>query len=369
MNIAVYHNLPAGGAKRVLFEEVRRLSLKHNIDLYEMDSEDKDFLDIRFFANNVYIFKINLFNNLPIFINRIYRDWKNFFSLRKIHYDIAKKINSKPYDVCLIHPDKFTQAPFLLRYINLPTVYYCHELLRIAYEKELRFNEKVVFYKTLYENLTRKYRKKIDKVNAQKASIILTNSEYVSKKVKRFYKREASVCYPGVDLKVFKKISKKKNKILFVGERHKIDGYDLIEKALSFVPKNIDFEFEVVSFSKKRTDRKLAKKYSESILTLCTSINEPFGLIAIESMACETPVLAVKEGGYKETVLHGKTGFLLKRDPKEFSEKITYLLENPKLAEDMGRNAREYVSKKFSWERHYRLLEEVMLGLCQKSKK
>lgn len=363
MKIAVFHNLPAGGAKRVLFEQVKRLSTRHKIYLFEIASEGNVFLDPRKFCEEKRVYKVELLSKLPWSFNRLHKDWKNFFTLKQIHKIIAREIDEKSCDVCLVHPDRFTQAPFLLRFLKTPSVYYCHELLRIAYERQLRLDKRVNFMKKAYENLTRLYRKKVDRENARFADKVVTNSFYIKRKVEYFYKVRASVCHPGVDAEVFKPSEQKRRKILFLGSYHKIDGYDLIEKVVNSLRKRMHFEFRHLTFSKETPDRQLVKEYSESILTLCTSRNEPFGLIPLESMACGTPVLALDEGGYRETIINGKTGFLLGKSEREFSEKIKYLLDNPSVARKMGEFARSYVIKNFSWEKHISCLENELLKL------
>ncbi|MBI2008191.1 glycosyltransferase [Candidatus Amesbacteria bacterium] len=110
--------------------------------------------------------------------------------------------------------------------------------------------------------------------------------------------------------------------------------------------------------------QKLAKYYSESLVTLCTSYNEPFGLAAIESMACKTPVLAVNEGGYKETVVNNKTGWLLPRDPKQFAQKIIYLQKNINVMEKMGRTGRSHVLQNFTWAKHNSIVESALCRLA-----
>jgi len=80
----------------------------------------------------------------------------------------------------------------------------------------------------------------------------------------------------------------------------------------------------------------------------------------LESMACETPVLAVNEGGYKETVVDGKTGYLLPRKAEKFSDKLLFLYSNKNKRNKMGKDARAHVIKNFTWERHGRCMEKYL---------
>ena len=93
----------------------------------------------------------------------------------------------------------------------------------------------------------------------------------------------------------------------------------------------------------------LITEINKSKVILALSRSEPFGLIPIEAMACEIPVIAVNEGGFKESVINGKTGFLIKRNPRELKEKIDLLLSNNKLRMEMGKNGRKLVLDKFTW--------------------
>ena len=75
----------------------------------------------------------------------------------------------------------------------------------------------------------------------------------------------------------------------------------------------------------------LIKLYNEVKLVLFTPYLEPFGLVPLESFACGTPVIGVKEGGVRETVKHGENGLLLDRDERIFAKGIEELLINQEL--------------------------------------
>ena len=94
---------------------------------------------------------------------------------------------------------------------------------------------------------------------------------------------------------------------------------------------------------------------------MCTSQIEAFGLKALESLACETPVIALNKGGYKEIIDNGQNGFLVEGSANKIAEKIIYLLQNPKIAEKMGKRGREIVLRKWKWEYHIEKLEKILI--------
>ena len=76
-------------------------------------------------------------------------------------------------------------------------------------------------------------------------------------------------------------------------------------------------------------------------------------------MACGVPVIAVKEGGHPETVIDGKTGYLIPRDTKVLAKKIDILLNDDSLRERMGEASREQVLKQWTWEESVKRMERT----------
>ena len=104
--------------------------------------------------------------------------------------------------------------------------------------------------------------------------------------------------------------------------------------------------------------------YTHAAIFVCPSVYEPFGIINLEAMACETPVVASSVGGIPEVVEHGETGLLVApeaisatevepRNPEQFSRDlaaaVNVLLDNPALRETMAAKARRRVEQHFSW--------------------
>ena len=90
--------------------------------------------------------------------------------------------------------------------------------------------------------------------------------------------------------------------------------------------------------------------YSHAAVFACPSVYEPFGLINLEAMGCETPVVASAVGGILEVVEDGKTGLLVEpAQPEALAAALGRVLGNPTLAREMGRAGRKRVEEKFSW--------------------
>jgi len=108
----------------------------------------------------------------------------------------------------------------------------------------------------------------------------------------------------------------------------------------------------------------LISLYTHAAIFVCPSVYEPFGIINLEAMACETPVVASAIGGIPEVVVHGETGLLVPfepvgahdfepKEPEQFSRDlaaaVNRLLDDPATMRQMGGNARTRVERYFSW--------------------
>ena len=104
--------------------------------------------------------------------------------------------------------------------------------------------------------------------------------------------------------------------------------------------------------------------YSHADVFCCPSIYEPFGIINIEAMACETAVVASAVGGIKEVVVHGETGLLVEleqqeeapfepKNPDKFSrdlaEGVNQVIADKELTRKMAKNGRRRVEETFDW--------------------
>jgi glycosyltransferase involved in cell wall biosynthesis len=106
-----------------------------------------------------------------------------------------------------------------------------------------------------------------------------------------------------------------------------------------------------VTFAGWRKGQELIDAYRDAELVLVPSLYEPFGIVALEAMACGKPVVASSTGGLAEIIEHGVTGFLSPPgDHLALAQHMASLLLNPALASAMGKAARQRALS-FSWER------------------
>ncbi len=106
---------------------------------------------------------------------------------------------------------------------------------------------------------------------------------------------------------------------------------------------------------------------SHAAVFVCPSVYEPLGIVNLEAMACETPVVASAVGGIPEVVADGRTGLLVPpSEPAALARAVNRLLDDPALAAEMGRAGRRRASAEFSWraiaEQTVALYETIITG-------
>ena len=341
LKIAIFHNLPQGGAKRYLYEITRRLSEKYDIDEYKIDTASP-YLDLSQIVQSSKSYHYRGGSGITSMVRSIVK-------LPKVHKQISDDVNLGQYDLVITNHDYFTKSPYLHRYLSVPCVYICHEPQREFYEKQSihapRFREKLV-------NILRYPIKYIDIINTKAACNLIANSKYSQKYLKKVYGLRSSMVYPGVDSKEFLSSDKKENFVLAIGSLSPIKGHDFIIKSLGKIEKqhrpsltvvgrsNQYYKEKLVKISKingvklrtlsQVSDVQLKKMLSSSLAYVSGAYREPFGLCILEAMASQTPAIVVEGGGAGEQIKNGIDGFIVKRDEGEFADKLLIIIKNKK---------------------------------------
>lgn len=244
----------------------------------------------------------------------------------------------------------------------------------------------------------------VEKTAIEMADAVVAVSEETKKDILRFFnvdERKIHVIHNGIDPEEYKPthdpaklkqfgVDPEKPFILFVGRMTRQKGIIHFVNAI----RHMDRDFQIVlcagapdtreiwqemkeAVTKVRQDREgviwipemmdtptKIVFYSQAALFCCPSIYEPFGIINLEAMACETPVVASAVGGIPEVVVDGENGLLVPLEqssaapfeavfPEKYSrdlaEKINFLMKDAKLRKKMGKAGRKRAADIFSW--------------------
>ncbi|NPV29971.1 MAG: glycosyltransferase family 4 protein [Firmicutes bacterium] len=378
MKIAVFHNLPSGGAKRALYGFAKYLTKSgHLVDVFIPSTADETFLPLKDVANKVYVFPVrktitgliySTFRYIPPINMKI-----SLRDLERTEKEIADVINKKDYDIVFSEQDQNTMSPFFLKFIKKPAVYYCQQPSRFheAILRNISQNRKQGDYPQLLRKIWHKYfvsrLPEIDRENASFSRYILTNSYFSRESILRSYGLNSFVSYLGVDTDIFKHLEiPKVNFVLSVGSCGPSKGFDFIIKSLARIDSKIRPRFIIVSNSVDVgwknyleqlaikvgieleikhlvSNNELVQLYNKAKLVLYAPYLEPFGLVPLEAMACGTPVVAVREGGVRESVIHDETGILTERDEDMFAQAVSELLLNKEKREKMAKRCIEVI--------------------------
>jgi len=244
----------------------------------------------------------------------------------------------------------------------------------------------------------------VEKTVLEMADAIIAVSGETKRDIERLFDVDPArvhVIHNGIDLDEYRRveatdalvrdgIDPKKPYLLFVGRITRQKGIIHLVRAIPFM----DPDFQIVlcagapdtpeiademkkalaAAQKKRGDifwieemldrGAVIELYSHAAVFCCPSIYEPFGIINLEAMACETAVVASAVGGIKEVVVDGETGFLvpveqMKESPfeatnpekfeRDLAVRINQLMKDRQLREKFGKAGRKRVEENFRW--------------------
>ena len=400
MRIAVFENLPPGGALRAAYEIGRQLVTRgHEIHLFRLSvPANKGPFDLAPESTSVHTIPFqplggaldSRMRNLKL----APRSYTVFGPLKRAHRKLAAEIGGGDYDVVLLHQDALTQSPYALRWLaGIPTVYYCQEPPRFASERSILQQHRaslgssplpVGWMRLLEDRVVLDRLAREDYENVGHAGTILVNSVYSRERVWAAYAKSSTVCYLGIDPDRFTPApsgSERRREVLSVGLPVWAKGHELVVEALARVPAEIRPALRLVLPRQGGTERlerqardlevqievevsvdegRFVECCRRALATVCAARLEPFGMTPIESMACGTPVVAIREGGYRETVVDEVNGLLVEPDADSLAAGIARLAADLGLVEKMGARGSEDVARRWTWRRTGDQVEQVL---------
>lgn len=265
-----------------------------------------------------------------------------------------------------------------------PDVIHCHDWVTVlaGIKCRYRLNIPLVFHLHL-PNRTQLCAS-VENLGLVCADLVTVNSEFMLEQVssrqlggRRSSPGGVEVIKNGVDLNEFRPCEDwpaDDGYILFVGRLVKQKGVEYLLRAiyqakeqfpdirlkivgngeLDSTLKRLCTNFMIsdrVEFLEWKSGQELVRLYQKAQMVVIPSIYEPFGMTALEALACQRPVVASRVGGLQEIIGHKTTGFLAEpKDPLDLAQWIMTLLSSPDLRNEMGAAGRKFVSSNgYTW--------------------
>ncbi len=275
------------------------------------------------------------------------------------------RMKIRDYDVINAH---FPPSQFI-RNRNPRVLWYCHSPGRAAYDLyHARMQEYSFPVKAGHYLFTKVYRK-INYDVVSRIECVLANSKNTQAQLKNYLNKDSCVLNPAVDPSEFH--NEAYDKYFFYPGR--ITPSKRIEYVIAayrlFKQRNLTTHFKLVIagglqdkdrwylermrrlHSDIRVDvpeEEFKELYSRCTAVLFSAMNEDFGIVPLEAMACQKPIISVNEGGPRESIIESKTGYLV-TSIEEMAQRMEYLSHHPDIVEKMGKTGRKHVVANFSW--------------------
>lgn len=400
MKIAVWHNLPSGGGKRALYDHVRGLARRgHTLESWCPPTADQSYLPLGELITEHVLpldWQPRAEKKLAARLTTLRLDpLTRIEALERHCRQCADEINRGDFDLLFANSSLYQAVSSIGRYVRLPKVIYLQEPTREYFEampdplwnalsppagsylSPAYFRD---YVRDLIKTQTWRAMLREEVRNAKAFDAVLVNSFYSRESIKRAYGLDARVCYLGVDAEKFVDLNlPRENYVVGLGAFVKLKNVEFALRSLAAMsaprPRlvwignaadpsyfdnvkslaatlGVDFEPRL-----KIDDDELVKVLNRAMLMIYCSRLEPFGFAPLEANACATPVLAVAEGGVRETIVNGVNGLLVDNDPRAMADAITRLSHDPEYARRLGQAGRQQVVEQWSVEAAVERLE------------
>ena len=409
--IAWCHTGDAGGSKRATFDMVRELRHRgHVIDEYIVRLGEPDLINwpLRPFVRESYQYVLPRRSGCALRPHLV-KTWVDLAlnlrerrSLLSTLETVAADINSRGYDFVHIDHCSPSYTVLLTTMVGFPSVVYSHEASGARYQmndasglqSKSSWVRRAYSYSCDLANRTwLGFRERQDLRGISAARTVFTNSYYSKEALFQRARRFSLVCRCGVDTVKFRPLGLSvEPMVLSAGRIVEAKQHHLVIEAVAKIhqsrrpqvviatptseTRHEDFAYfsRITAMAKatgvdltircKPSEAELVGLYNQSLMLVFVPTMEPFGLVALEAMACGTPVIGVREGGVRESVVDGHSGILVDRDSSELAQAIERLVLNPDLRSRLGEQAGVYVRNEWTWaqsiDRYEREVEKLL---------
>ena len=237
-----------------------------------------------------------------------------------------------------------------------PNLWYCYTPVRAFYDLYDTFLGRQSSIVRQFFKLWVAIHKPMYRHCAESVDRIIAISENTKKRIENYFHRDSTLIYPPIDisnytfkcfgdfwLSVNRLYPEKRlelqidafrqmpeEELIIVGGYAKGDhASKYAERIRHNLPENVELRGEV-------TDKELSDLYAQCKGYITTAMDEDFGMTPIEAMAAGKPVIAVKEGGYLESMVDGVTGMLVEADVESIIKAVGIISKEPEVYKDAG---------------------------------
>ena len=271
---------------------------------------------------------------------------------------VFRHFNLDDFDLVISSTNTYFAKAVVVR--NGLHICYCHTPPRYLYGYPTARNWKKSLVGRLIGELMNFALRQVDFSVSQKPNVMIANSKEVQARIKKFYRRDSVVVYPPVEVGDYQVKSGGSYYLVVsrLARAKRVDLAILAAKRLKIKLKVVGTGVELDSLKKIAgsdteflgfvPDKNLWEIYAQAKAFLFTAEEEDFGMTPVEAMLMGRPVIALNQGGVKETVVDGSTGVLfenadvddLVRAIKRF-EKMSFNID------DIQKHARKFSRKVF----------------------
>jgi glycosyltransferase involved in cell wall biosynthesis len=397
LRIAVWHNLPSGGGKRALNDHVRGLVQRgHVVEAWCPPTADRGYLPLaEVVPEHVVDLRWPVPRRLSDRLQATLQTSREIAAMDAHCAACAAQIDAGGFDILFANACQFFRTTAIGRLSRTPSVIYLGEPFRWLYEALPRLpwlapDPAKTSLRTRFVDWRRvrnlRVQAREESANAAAFGRILVNSYFSRESVLRAYGIDAAVCYLGIDPTQFRPLNlPRDDMVICLGSVSREKNPHLIIEAIGTVPPprpRVVWIGNVVAgigldalrdFARARgvqLDVRLRVSHEELLDALNRGFAmvyaprlEPFGLAPLEANACATPVVAVAEGGVRETIRDEVNGLLVDPEPSAIAAAVTRLRDDPALAQRLGTVARAEVLARWSLAAAVDRLEAQLLSI------
>jgi glycosyltransferase involved in cell wall biosynthesis len=365
----------AGGEKLIIKICDESLKLGHRVSLVTLSIENS--------LKSVLPSDLEWIEVMPS-LKQVKSHYWRVFSENIYAYRIAKHIPNQAEVICFHRSPSLGTLWYFKKILGgkTPSIYYCYEPPRFAYDLQNEVLPKlgILFYPV---KMMLPLIRSLDRSSARLANRIIVFNNYMKQWLENIYQRPVISVGPlGADIPTISHPTNIRGKlglsaidriILTVNRLHprkRIDwliqtmpivlakipnakaiiiGVGPEENKLKELTKTLGLADSVIFTGFVAQDEIIAY-YEASDIYIHLAKQEPFGLAVIEAQAFSKPVITVAEGGPKDNVLDGETGFLIDSKVETLASRIIQLLQDDKLRMQFGAKAKKHIKENYNWQ-------------------